>query len=50
MYDELYGKIKKKERNFEHKIQEMNLKAEQDKFINKLMNEHSHQRPKTAKK
>ncbi len=49
-YEKLCGKIKSKERNYEHKMQELNLKAEQDKFINKLMNEPSHQRHKTLKK
>jgi hypothetical protein len=40
-YAQLCGKIKQKEQTYEHKMQEMNLKAEQDKFINKLINESS---------
>lgn len=50
MYEKLCGKIKSKERSYEHKMQELDLKAEQDKFINKLINEPSHQRHKTGKK
>lgn len=38
-YSELVTKLKKKEQTFENEIQEMNLKLEQDKYINQLLNE-----------
>lgn len=38
-YTQLCGKIKQKEQSYEHKMQELNLKVEQDKFISKLLND-----------
>ena len=38
-YAQLCGKIKQKELSYEHKMQELNLKVEQDKYISKLINE-----------
>jgi hypothetical protein len=38
-YAQLCGKIKQKEQNYEHKMQELNLKVEQDKYISKLIND-----------
>ena len=38
-FSELCSKFKKKEQNFENEIQEMNLKLEQDKYINQLLSE-----------
>ena len=49
-YAILCKKIKSKEKNYEHKMQEMNLKAEQDKFINRLINEPTDSRSRSSKK
>lgn len=38
-YSQLCGKVKQKEQSYEHKMQELNLKVEQDKFISKLLND-----------
>lgn len=38
-YSQLCGRIKQKELDYEHKIEELNLKLEQDKYINKLIND-----------
>ena len=48
-YAQLCGKIKQKEQNYEHKMQELNLKVEQDKYISKLINDNSTSKPKTKK-
>lgn len=38
-YTQLCGKIKQKEQSYEHKMQELNLKVEQDKFLSKLLSD-----------
>ena len=45
-YAQLCGKIKQKELSYEHKMQELNLKVEQDKYISKLINEQTNNKPK----
>lgn len=40
-YNQLCGKVKQKEQSYEHKMQELNLKLEQDKFISKMLNDRS---------
>jgi len=46
-YKQLCGKIKQKEETYEYKVQELNLKLEQDKYINQLL---SNRANKTCKK
>jgi hypothetical protein len=38
-YSALCSKIKERELNYEYKVQELNLKMEQDKYINQLINQ-----------
>ena len=40
-YNELCNKIKQKEQSFAHKIEDMNLNLEQDKFIDQVINQRS---------
>lgn len=48
-YSKLFDKVKRKEITYEQKITEMNLKAEQDKYISKLLQE-SVNKPNKKKK
>ncbi len=41
LYENLYTKLKKKEKTFENKISEINLKTEQDKYINRIFDNQS---------
>ncbi len=50
MYAQLWGKIKEKEKSYEHKMHEINLKMEQDKYINKLLVDQTNTKSKSKKK
>ena len=49
-YSQLCGRIKLKEQSYEHQMQELNLKVEQEKFISKLINEPINSKAKCVKK
>jgi hypothetical protein len=49
LYEDLYTKLKKKEKTFESKISEINLKSEQEKYINRIF-ENQNESVKTKSK
>lgn len=49
-FSEMWGKIKQKEKSYEQKVHEMNLKIEQDKYINRLLDNQSNTKLKPKKK
>lgn len=40
-YSEACNKARQKERDYEKKMEELNLKSEQEKYVNNLLNEKS---------
>ena len=48
-YTKLFDKIKQKEQTYEQNLEEINLKLEQEKYINKLFNENPTSQHKSKK-